>query len=101
MDVIIVKTGDNLFDKTNLQVHKGMIVENIGSGSNEEFVSFDDGTVLTMFGGDGISKPDIFRYQIKETIALYNIEPLIIYGLFPNEYQCLQYHNTNYTSRTY
>jgi type III restriction enzyme len=69
VEEIIVKTGDNLFAKTNLEVHKGMIVENIGSASGEEFVSFDDGTVLNMFGGDGISKPDIFRYQIKETIA--------------------------------
>ena len=69
VEEIIVKTGDYLFDKTNLEVHKGMVVENIGSSSGEEFISFEDGTVLTMFGGDGISKPDIFRYQIKETIT--------------------------------
>ena len=69
VEEIIVKTGDNLFEKTNLEVHKGLTVENIGSASGEEFVLFDDGTVLTMLGGDGISKPDIFRYQIKETIT--------------------------------
>ena len=69
VEEIIVKTGDNLYYKTNLENHRGMIVENIGSASGEEFVSFEDGTVLTIFGGDGISKPDIFRYQIKETIT--------------------------------
>lgn len=46
-----------------------MRVQNIGSSNGEEFVEFVDGTILTSYGGDGISKPDIFRYQIKETLA--------------------------------
>lgn len=69
IEEFIVKTGDSLFSKTNLIEHKGYIVENIGSGKGEEFVEFEDGTLLTMEGGDGISKPDVFRYQIKETVA--------------------------------
>lgn len=69
VEEVIVKTGDRLFNKTHLEEHNGLIVENIGSSSGSEFVSFEDGTTLTLQGGDGISRPEIFRYQIKETIA--------------------------------
>lgn len=69
IEEVILKTGDDLFDKTHLQEHQGLIVENIGSEKDNEFVTFQDGTTLTMEGGDGISRPEIFRYQIKETIA--------------------------------
>ena len=68
IEEVILKTGDNLFVKTHLDEHKGMIVHNIGSAKGEEFVEFENGTVLNAFGGDGISKPDIFRYQIRETL---------------------------------
>ncbi len=69
IEEVIVKTGDPLFDKTHLDEHRGLVVENIGSGKGVESVEFKDGTKLTMLGGDGISRPEIFRYQIKETIA--------------------------------
>ncbi|QBA63660.1 DEAD/DEAH box helicase family protein [Muriicola soli] len=69
IEEVILKTGDNLFDKTHLEEHKGMKIHNIGSSKGEEFVEFEEGTVLTAYGGDGISKPDVFRYQIKETLA--------------------------------
>ena len=36
--------------------HKGMIVHNIGSSKGEEFVEFENGTVLNAFGGDGDRK---------------------------------------------
>ncbi|MDR6405888.1 MULTISPECIES: DEAD/DEAH box helicase family protein [Chryseobacterium] len=73
VEEVQLKTGDNLFLKTNLEEHKGFEVENIGLASGEEFLSFTNGTTLTMQGGDGISKPDIFRFQIRETI-LQHIE---------------------------
>lgn len=69
IEEVILKTGDDLFVKTHLEEHKGMIVHNIGSAKGEEFVEFENGTILNAFGGDGISKPDIFRYQIRETLA--------------------------------
>ena len=69
IEEIILKTGQDLYSKTNLPEHQGFVVENIGSAKDEEFVTFQDGTHLTMLGGDGISRPEIFRYQIKETIA--------------------------------
>jgi len=69
IEEVTVKTGDRLYSKTHLEEHQGLIVENIGSASEDEFVTFEDGTTLTMTGGDGISRPEIFRYQIKETIA--------------------------------
>lgn len=69
IEEVILKTGEKLFDKTHIDEHRGMIVHNIGSSNGEEFVEFEDGTTLTAYGGDGISKPDIFRYQIRETLA--------------------------------
>jgi type III restriction enzyme len=69
IEEVILKTGNNLFDKTHIQEHKGMTVHNIGSSKGAEFVEFEDGTILNSYGGDGISKPDIFRYQIRETLA--------------------------------
>ncbi|WP_425077292.1 DEAD/DEAH box helicase family protein [Psychroserpens sp. S379A] len=69
IEEVTLKTNDNLFDKTKLEEHKGMVIHNIGSAKGEEYVEFEDGTVLNAYGGDGISKPDIFRYQIKETIS--------------------------------
>lgn len=68
IDEIILKTGNDLFDKTNLEEHQGYKVENIGSGRGNEFVHFENEIKLTVLGGDGVSRPDIFRYQIRETI---------------------------------
>ncbi|MDB0603080.1 DEAD/DEAH box helicase family protein [Tenacibaculum maritimum] len=69
IEEITVKTGDNVGAKTKLQEHQDLVVENIGSAKGDEFVTFENGTTLTMLGGDGISRPEIFRYQIKETIT--------------------------------
>ena len=69
IEEITVKTGDNVGVKTKLQEHQDLVVENIGSAKEDEFVTFENGTTLTMLGGDGISRPEIFRYQIKETIT--------------------------------
>ena len=69
IEEITVKTGDNVGAKTKLQEHQDLVVENIGSAKGGEFVTFENGTTLTMLGGDGISRPEIFRYQIKETIT--------------------------------
>lgn len=69
IEEITVKTGDNVGVKTKLQEHQDLVVENIGSAKGDEFVTFENGTTLTMLGGDGISRPEIFRYQIKETIT--------------------------------
>ncbi len=69
IEEITVKTGDNVGAKTKLQEHQDLVVENIGSAKGDEFLAFENGTTLTMLGGDGISRPEIFRYQIKETIT--------------------------------
>jgi type III restriction enzyme len=69
IEEISIKTGEDLFSKTKIEEHKGYVVENIGSAKGEEFVVFENGIEITLLGGDGISRPDIFRYQIRETIA--------------------------------
>ena len=69
IEEVILKTGQNLYEKTHLDIHKGLVVENIGSSKDSPFVAFENGTHLTLHGGDGISRPEIFRHQIKETIA--------------------------------
>lgn len=68
IEEVILKTGQDLYSKTHIKEHQGLVVENIGSAKEAEFVTFQDGTHLTMLSGDGISRPEIFRYQIKETI---------------------------------
>ena len=68
IEEVILKTGDHLFEKTQFEDHKGYVVENIGSGKGQEFVEFENNIVLNLEGGDGVSRPDIFRYQIRETI---------------------------------
>lgn len=69
-EVLLKDDGKNndLFKKTNNDDHKGYIVSNIGSEKGNEFVQFENEVVLTTEGGDGVSRPDIFRYQIRETI---------------------------------
>lgn len=68
LEEVTLKTRDDLFKKTNIESHRGFVVSNIGSGKGSEFCEFQDGTILTHAGGDGISRPDIFRFQIRETI---------------------------------
>jgi type III restriction enzyme len=68
LEELSLKTTDNLFAKTNVPSHKGFIVSNIGSKKGEEFCEFENGVRLTFHGGDGVSRPDIFRFQIRETL---------------------------------
>lgn len=68
VEEIILKQDQDLFDKTNLEEHKGYTVTNIGSEKGKEFIQFENEVTLTTDGGDGVSRPDIFRYQIRETI---------------------------------
>lgn len=69
IEELILKTGDDLYAKTKLEEHRGLRVENIGSSKENPFITFEDGTHLTLTGGDGISRPEVFKYQIKETIS--------------------------------
>ncbi len=68
LEEITLKTGDNLLDKTNRKEHEGHKVTNIGSGKGQEFIEFENGVRLSFSGGDGVSRPDIFRFQIRETL---------------------------------
>jgi type III restriction enzyme len=68
LEEITLKTGDSLQEKTNKKEHSGHKVSNIGSGKGQEFIEFENGLRLSFEGGDGISRPDIFRFQIRETI---------------------------------
>ena len=65
---VTLKTGNDLFAKTNNERHQGYTVVNIGSAKDNEFIEFANGITLTTRGGDGVSRPDIFHYQIRETI---------------------------------
>lgn len=69
IEELILKTGDDLYAKTKLEEHRGLRVENIGSSKENPFITFEDGTHLTLTGGDGVSRPEVFKYQIKETIS--------------------------------
>ena len=68
VEEIILKQDQVLFEKTNLEEHRGYTVTNIGSEKGNEFIQFENEVTLTTEGGDGVSRPDIFRYQIRETI---------------------------------
>lgn len=68
IEEVVLKTGDILQDKTNYELHAGYKVDNIGSEKGNEFVQFENEVLLSVNGGDGVSRPDIFRYQIRETI---------------------------------
>ena len=68
IEEVILKTGDNLFEKTNFEEHVGYRVNNIGSEKGNEFIQFENEVTISTEGGDGVSRPDIFRYQIRETI---------------------------------
>lgn len=68
IEEVTLKQDDKLFEKTKLEEHIGYNVSNIGSEKGNEFVEFENEIRLTTDGGDGVSRPDIFRYQIRETI---------------------------------
>lgn len=68
---IKIKKGDDLFAKTHNPDFTGFVVEEINSGTNE--IRFTNQSVLSTGSTDGItlSKKEIFRVQIEETIKFH------------------------------
>lgn len=68
LEEITLKQDDELHRKTHLTDHEGFKVSNIGSEKGNEFLEFENTIRLDFNGGDGISRPNIFRYQIRQTL---------------------------------
>lgn len=68
LEEITLKQDDELQRKTRLEEHLGFKVTNIGSESGNEFIEFENTIRLDFNGGDGVSRPNIFRYQIRQTL---------------------------------
>lgn len=68
---IDLRKGDNLFEKTKNENYKGWIVETIDKGNN--LILFTNGNQLTVNepGETTLSKQEIFRVQISETIRYH------------------------------
>ncbi len=67
--MIDLKQGDNLFLKTKREEYQhGFIVTEINVAKNSEFIEFDNGLILRLKEDLDPSSPEIFRYQIRETI---------------------------------
>ncbi|MEH2157097.1 restriction endonuclease [Nostoc sp.] len=67
--VITLKQADNLFDKTHREEHKnGYRVEEIGAAKGKEFVKFENTLTIYLKENLAPSRPEIFRFQIRETI---------------------------------
>lgn len=68
---IKIKKGTDLFDKTNNPDFTGFVVEEINAGTNQ--ITFTNQSVLSTSSTDGItlSKREIFRIQIEETIKFH------------------------------
>jgi type III restriction enzyme len=66
-----IKKGDDLFIKTRNPDFSGFIVEEIHAGNNT--ITFTNQSVLSSSGAEGItlSKREIFRVQIEETIKFH------------------------------
>ncbi len=68
--VISLKQGDNLFDKTHRPEHlQGYRVSEIIAQAGRESIRFENESVLQLSRNNSSSHPDLFRYQIRETIA--------------------------------
>lgn len=66
---ITLKQGDNLFDKTRREEHQnGYRVEEISVAKNHEFVKFENTLTIRLKENLAPSRPEIFRFQIRETI---------------------------------
>ena len=64
---VILKKGDNLFEKTKRDEHKaGFVVAEIDRGA--KWVVFENGLKVREGEDLGYNKPEIFRAQIRETI---------------------------------
>ncbi|WP_373479143.1 DEAD/DEAH box helicase family protein [Geminocystis sp.] len=67
--IIELKQGDDLFKKTKREEYKeGFIVTEISIAKGNEFIEFDNGLILKLKEDLDPSSPEIFRYQIRETI---------------------------------
>ncbi len=68
-EVITLKQGDNLHDKTKRDEHKdGYLVAEIGVAKKNEFVQFENTLTIRLNENLAPSRPEIFRIQIRETI---------------------------------
>lgn len=78
---ITLKMGSNLYDKTKNEEFQGFIVEDINTQTNT--VSFTNGSSLSLGKTQGItlSKSEIFRVQIEQTIR-YHIERQLLLKSF-------------------
>ena len=66
---ITLKQGDNLFDKTRREEHQnGYRVEEISAIKGNEFVKFENTSTIHLNKNTAPSRPEIFRFQIRETI---------------------------------
>jgi len=67
--VITLKQGDNLYEKTRRNEHReGYRVVEIGVAKGSEFVQFENTLVIRLKESLAPSRPEIFRFQIRETI---------------------------------
>lgn len=64
--VVELKKGDDVFTKTKYDAHRGLIVEEIDKKVG--VVIFTNGHKLAFKEGGPMSKPEIFKSQIEETI---------------------------------
>jgi type III restriction enzyme len=67
--VITLKQGDNLYDKTHRDEHtEGYRVVEISAAKGSEFVQFENTLTIRLKESLAPSRPEIFRFQIRETI---------------------------------
>lgn len=78
-DTIKLKGGENLYEKTGNEKYQGMVVENIDKRNNLIVISGEEFNVVE--GGDlNLSKEEIFRIQIEETIKAHMIKQKQVIG---------------------
>lgn len=66
---IEIKKGDNIFEKTKNDSHRGLIVEEINRGKKK--VIFTNQEELSFQEKKSATKKDIFRVQIEETVKFH------------------------------
>lgn len=70
-ELIKLKKGDKLYDKTKNPQYEGLVIEEVNT--RDGFVSFTNGERLVLEGGSlpDLSKEEVFRIQIRETIKAH------------------------------
>jgi type III restriction enzyme len=66
---IEVKAADNIFDKTRNEAHRGLVVETIDRRKNK--ITFTNQEILSFNEKASVTKKDIFRVQIEETVRYH------------------------------